>query len=79
MSIELFISQFAEQFDETDPTEFTPHTEFKRLNEWSSMHALLIIALIDAEYNIPFTGEDLQTCTTIADIYQIISRRMGSG
>lgn len=74
----LFLQHIREQFEETDPLIVTFETVFKQLEEWSSMHALLIIALIDAEYNVPFTGEDLQKCITIEDIYNTVSNRLGS-
>ena len=42
MEIKEFIENFAAQFDETDASEFTPSTEFKSLDEWSSLIALSI-------------------------------------
>lgn len=78
MNKDLFLQHISQQFEETEPALLHFDTAFKQLEEWSSMHALLIIALIDAEYNIPFTGEDLQACTTIADIYSIVESRLAS-
>ncbi len=76
MNIEHFLQKISEQFESTDVSQIVPETEFKLLEEWSSMHALLIIALIDAEYNVPFSGEDLQNCNTISDIYNTVQIRM---
>ena len=76
MNIENFLQKISEQFEMTDTSLIKPETEFKQLEEWSSMHALLIIALIDAEYNVPFSGEDLQNCNTISDIYNTVQSRM---
>ncbi|MDC1859345.1 acyl carrier protein, partial [Bacteroides uniformis] len=52
MELNDFIEKFAEQFEETEKTVFNPHTRFKELDEWTSLTALSIIAMIDEEYNI---------------------------
>ena len=35
MEIKEFIQNFADQFDDTETSVFTPETEFKELEEWS--------------------------------------------
>ena len=47
MNKEEFIQFFAEQFDETEPEEFKAETEFRQLEEWDSMVALMVIAMTD--------------------------------
>jgi len=46
MDLQDFINNFAEQFDETDVNEFSAETAFKKLEEWSSLHALWNCKLI---------------------------------
>jgi acyl carrier protein len=70
MDLQEFIGKFAEQFDETDPGEFKANTEFKALEEWSSMFALSIIAMIDDEYNITIKGNDIRDSETIEDLFK---------
>jgi acyl carrier protein len=69
MELQEFIGKFAEQFDETDPGEFKADTEFKTLDEWSSMFALSIIAMIDDEYNITIKGNDIRDSETIEELF----------
>ncbi|QQS27682.1 MAG: acyl carrier protein [Sphingobacteriales bacterium] len=76
MDLNHFLQKFSEQFDLTDASQILPETEFKQLEEWSSMHALLVIALIDEEFDVPFSGEDLQNCVTVSDIYRTILDRI---
>ena len=52
MNIEEFIANFAAQLDETDPESITAETRFKELDEWSSLTALSIIAMVDDEYDV---------------------------
>ena len=51
MDINEFIEHFAEQFEETDAAEFKADTKFHDLDEWSSLMALNIIAMVDEEYD----------------------------
>lgn len=51
-------------------------TSFRDLKEWSSMHALILIALVDIEYNVTITGEDLRGISTVSDLYNIIKGRL---
>ena len=69
MEISKFIELFAELFDETDVTVFTAETEFKKLDEWSSLIALSVIAMVDEEYGITIQGEDIRYANTIADLF----------
>jgi acyl carrier protein len=71
-----FIKKFAEQFDETEASEFKAETEFKALDEWSSLSALSIIAMVDEEYDVTLKGDDIRNAKTIADLYQVIKSKV---
>ncbi|MCD8186108.1 MAG: acyl carrier protein [Rikenellaceae bacterium] len=72
MTVENFIQHFANQLDDTDVSVLTPLTEFKTLDEWSSLTALSIIAMADEEYNAKLKGEDLKNALTLEDLFQIV-------
>jgi acyl carrier protein len=72
MELQEFVVRFAEQFDNTELSEFGAGTEFKTLDEWSSMMALSIIAMIDDEYGITIKGNDIRASKTIEDLYNIV-------
>lgn len=75
MELQEFVSKFAEQCEETDASAFTAGIEFKQLDEWSSMMALSIIAMVDEEYEVRIKGDDLRTSATIADLFEIVKSR----
>lgn len=75
MEISKFIEFFAELFDETDVSMFTAETEFKNLNEWSSLMALSVIAMVDEEYGITIQGEDIRNAITIADLFNNVKAK----
>ena len=75
MELTEFIEKFAEQFDETDAAEFRADTDFKALEEWSSLSALSIIAMVDEEYDITLKGDDIKTSETIEDLFNLIQSK----
>lgn len=75
MDIHEFIENFAAQFDDTDAALFTAETRFKQLDEWSSLTALSIIAMVDDEYDVIIKGNDIITSDTIQDLYNIVEKQ----
>ena len=76
MEIKEFIQNFADQFDDTETSVFTPETEFKELEEWSSLTALSVIAMIDEEYDVKIKGDDVRNSQTNNDLYEIVKSRL---
>lgn len=76
MNIKEFIEHFAEQFDDTDMNEFKPETVFHELDEYTSLTALSIIAMVDEEYNVTLKGNDMSAAVTIEDLYNIVKSKM---
>lgn len=75
MELKHFIEKFSEQFDETESTEFKPDTNFKNLEEWSSLNALSIIAMVDEEYSVTIKGEDIKNSDTIEELFLLVSHK----
>jgi acyl carrier protein len=71
MKLELFVEKFAEQFDDTPVAEFSAGTVFKDLDEWSSLTALSIIAMVDEELEKRITGADIRNSSTIEELYHL--------
>ena len=76
MEIKEFIQNFAEQFDDTDASVFSSETKFKELEEWSSLTALSVIAMIDEEYDIAIKGDDMRAANTVGDLFNIVSSKL---
>lgn len=75
MEIKDFIENFANQFDDTDASEFKAETVFKELDEWSSLIALSVIAMVDEEYDVTIKGDDIRNSSTIEDLFNIVNSR----
>lgn len=70
-----FLKKFASIFDEIGDNELTMDTEFKDIDEWSSLTALALLAVIDEEYDVKLTNNDLKNSVTVRDIYNIVNNR----
>jgi acyl carrier protein len=75
MELKTFIENFASQFDEIDASEFQASTEFKKLDEWSSIIALSIIAMADEEYDVKLKGDDIKNNVTVEDLFNVVKSR----
>ncbi len=75
MTLDEFVTAFAEEFDETPAEQFKADTVYKELDEWGSLTALSIIALAMEGFNKKITGADLRACKTIEDLYNLIQTK----
>lgn len=76
MEMKEFVSNFAAQFDETEESIFTPETRFREIEEWSSLVALSVIAMVDEEYDVTLKGDNIKNSETIADIYNAVASKL---
>ena len=75
-TLEDFILNFAEQFDDTDASEITATTIFRNLEEYSSLIALSIIAMVDEEYDVQLKGDDMRSAITVEDLFNIVKSKL---
>lgn len=71
-----FLEKFTDLFDDTEPETITLETDFKKLEEWSSLIALSLIAMADEQYNVRLTGDEIRNATTIQDIKDIVESKV---
>lgn len=76
MDIKEFINNFAEQFDDLDASVLTPETEFKQLEDWNSLVALSVIAMVDEEYDVILKGKDITGANTIKDLFDTVQSKI---
>lgn len=75
MELKGFVQNFANQFDETDASVFTPDTKFRDLDEWSSLIALSVIAMVDEEYEVTLKGDDIRGANTIEELFNTVKSK----
>ena len=75
MDIQDFIDHFAACLHHTPASAIGPDTEYKKLDEWSSIFALIVIAMVDSDYHKTMTAEDLRNSTSLADLFNLIQSK----
>lgn len=69
MELKNFVTLFAEQFDDTDPSGIEASTEFHELEEWSSMIGLSVLNMIEKKMGKHITFDDMKAAVTVEDLY----------
>lgn len=74
MEIKEFIENFANQFDDTDVSVFslTAETRFRELDEWSSLLALSVLAMVDEEYDVQLKADQMRKANTVQELFDIV-------
>ncbi len=72
MTLDDFVKAFAAELEETPEDMITSSTEYKSLEEWGSLTALSIIAMVDETLDKSITGADLRSVNTIEELYNLV-------
>ena len=75
MEVQEFIQNFADLFDGTDVSIFKLETKFRELDEWSSLAALSVMSMIDDEYDVQVTANEMRNANTIQDLINLIEEK----
>ena len=76
MEIKDFIQNFADQFDDTEASVLSPETNFRELEEWSSMMGLAILAMVDDEYDVQLKADEMRKTTTIQELFDLVNSKL---
>lgn len=75
MEIKEFIQNFADQFDDTEASVLTPEINFRELEEWSSMIALGVMAMVDDEYDVQLKADEMRKTQTIQELFDLVKSK----
>ena len=74
MTINEFIEKFAEAVEVEDASTLSANTEFRNLEEWSSLAYLSVIALMDEEFDVQIEMEDFKKLKTIQEVFEACTK-----
>lgn len=74
--MEKFIELFAEQLDALSEVTLNAETRFRDLDEWTSLVALSVIAMVDEEYGVSLSGNDIRGVNTLGELYNLIQEKI---
>lgn len=75
MEINEFIKNFANQFDDTDASEILAETNFRELEEWSSLVALAVLNMIAKKYEVKLSPEEMRTTSVVQDLFNLVQSK----
>ena len=75
MRINKLIQVFKEEFEIPSDIEVKSNTNFRDIITWSSMNALVVIILIENEYDVIVADEALKPLNTFQELYDLIIRK----
>lgn len=75
MEISIFIENFIEQFEDEPTCEVTAETVFRDIDGWSSIVALSVMAMVDEEYDVQLTADEMRKANTIGDLFNTVSSK----
>ena len=76
MELNEFLKNFANQFDETDPSEIQAEPEYRDLDEWSSLLGLAILNMISKKYDVKITPTEIKGTETVEDVYNLVQSKL---
>ena len=71
-----FEEKIRETLEIEDDVEISKYDVLEDTEYWSSMHALLIMALAESEYDISISGEELRNSKTLGDLYNLFESKV---
>jgi acyl carrier protein len=78
INVEEFTRLLEQEFDDMEPNSLTPDTSYRDMPDFSSMHALIIIAFIDNQFDVLLTGQELKNTITVKDLYNLVLQKVNS-
>ena len=75
MEMKDFVVNFANQFDDTEMDVFAPETEFRSLEEWSSLTGLAVLNMIAKKYDVKITPAELKSVETVEALFNLVQSK----
>lgn len=75
MQVQDFLKDFESQFDDVPAGTLNLQTELESIDEWGSLQALTIIAMIDSNYKVKVSGDEINNAKTVGEIYELVKNR----
>ncbi len=75
MEIEEFLIKFEGCFEGVKSGSILPETQFRNLEEWDSLAALTLLAMVDTDYEIAISASELRACEKVHEIFDLIKQK----
>lgn len=75
MELKELISLFKTTLNSTNDVVLDGETEFKELDEWTSLTAFTLVEELSNKYDIRVRGIELRRCNTINDLLNLLNSK----
>lgn len=72
MELEKFIERFASQFEDVEVNNIHKDADFKQLETWDSLTAFSVQMMIEDDYSVKITPEEIKSVVTVSELYELI-------
>lgn len=76
ITLDEFINNLEQELEDIEPGTLTAEVNYRDIETWSSMYALIIIAYVDLEFDVTLTGDDLRNCNNVKELYTLIKSKV---
>lgn len=76
ITIEDFIEKILMEIPDIKRENIGPHMKFRDHVEWDSVNALVLIAMVNVEYDVSLRAEELIKAETINDVFLVIKKKI---
>jgi len=76
MDLQQFIKQFAQQFEASDVDQISENTDYRLLDTWDSLTSMSVQVMIEDEYEVAVTPEELKNATSVLALFNLIKSRV---
>jgi acyl carrier protein len=70
-----FIENFVSIFDDVDVTTVSMETNFREIDEWSSLAALVLLTVMEDEYGVALNNKELTQAKTVKDVFNLVNSK----
>ena len=75
MEFNEFKTKFVDQLIGEDESQINAETDFRQLSSWDSLTAMAVIAMVEDEFKIQMTDQELKGLNNVGDIYSFVSSK----
>jgi acyl carrier protein len=75
MNIEEFLIKFETCFEGIETRTILSETQFRNLESWDSLTALTLLAMIDSDYDVAISANELRMCNKASEIFDLIKKK----
>ena len=68
-------TKFVDQLIGEDESQINAETDFRQLSSWDSLTAMAVIAMVEDEFKIQMTDQELKGLKNVGDIYSFVSSK----